>query len=265
MLAALLRDALGLDLGEGALVEAGTSFADLLPASYTADLVLSGSHADLVVEVQLARDDDKRASWPFYAASQHARSRRPTYLVVITLDRGVARWARRPIATFQGGGFVPLVIGPDEIPVVTDPEVLRSAPELAVLSAMVHGRSGGEVARAVGAAGLVAAAEVRRVDEDRGKLCFDAVLAAVGAAAGEILEAVMKAQGWEPQSEIMRNWMREAREEGRAEGMREMIAHLAGTLGIALDDERRAALSGASDAGLVALHDHLVRERRWPE
>jgi hypothetical protein len=181
MLAELLRDALGVDVGDGALAEVATSFADLSPASYAADLVLSGIRGDLIVELQLRSDD----------------------------------------------------------------------------------------ARAVGAAGLVAAVEVRRVDEDRGKLCFDAVLAAVGAGAGEILEAVMKAEGWEPQSEIMRNWMRDAREEGVREGetrgVRETIESLCDELGIPLDDERRAQLGALEHEALVRLARRLVRERRWPE
>ena len=268
MLARLLRDAFGIALGDAGLVEAGATFAELSPAAYTADLVLHAEDVVIVVEAQLGRDEDKRHSWPLYAASAHARERRPTYLVVVTLDRGVAAWARRPIATFQGGAFAPLVLGPDEIPVVRDLGEARASPELAVLSAPVHGRDG-ELAREVGAAGIVGAEVVARRDEDRGKLLFDAVLHALGAAAREILEAMMRTQGHEYRSELVREWLQqgrlEGREEGRLEGVRDVVRHLCGALAIELTEARRSALEGMDVEALVQLSEHLARERRWPE
>jgi len=36
--------------------------------------------------------------------------------------------------------FTPFVLGPDEIPPITDTKLTRKYPELGVLSAMIHGR-----------------------------------------------------------------------------------------------------------------------------
>jgi len=38
-----------------------------------------------------------------------------------------------------GWAFVPVVLGPDSVPVVTEPDRARQDPELAVLSALAHG------------------------------------------------------------------------------------------------------------------------------
>lgn len=266
-----MRDAFGVEAGEAPLVESGATFTELAPAAYAADLVLSGDVV-LVCEVQLQRDDDKRWSWPFYATSAHARERRPTYLVVVAMDRGVAEWARSPIATFQSGTFAPLVIGPQEIPRVTSEREALAAPELAVLSALAHA-SEPDAARAVGAAGLAAAELVARTDEDRGKLYLDAVLDALGGAAREILEEVMGMQGYEYRSEIVRGWIREGlqqgiqqgREEGRLLGMRELVVHLCAALGVEVSPERRATLEGMDAQALEALSERIARERRWPD
>jgi hypothetical protein len=62
-------------------------------------------------------------------------------LLVLTLSRGTARWARQPIDIGHPGFELrPLVIGPDEVPTILNPDKAQADPELAVLSAMAHGR-----------------------------------------------------------------------------------------------------------------------------
>src|SRR5205814_9322585 len=98
----------------------------------------------VIVEVQRQPDPDKRFAWPFYTAALHARMRCPVCLLVIATTPAVARWARRPIRSFQPkAGFVPLVVGPEAIPRVTDPAAAEQAPELAVLSVLAHGAEKG--------------------------------------------------------------------------------------------------------------------------
>src|SRR5262249_37333537 len=55
-----------------------------------------------------------------------------------------AAWCSTPIAV-NGSGFVltPQVLGPAEVPVVTNPELARHQPQLAVLSAAAHGERSG--------------------------------------------------------------------------------------------------------------------------
>lgn len=126
----------------------------------------------IVLEVQLRRDEAKPYSWPLYLAALRARWRCPCLLLVVTPSESVARWAARPIDLGQpGSSFVPLVLGPSAIPVVTDPERARRSPELALLSVQAHGHS--EAALAVGQAAASAAAGLKRwrAEPHRGIIC----------------------------------------------------------------------------------------------
>ena len=68
--------------------------------------------------------------------------------------------------------FVPIVLGPESLPRITDVEEAVEAPELAVLSALAHGNDpkGVEVV-------LAAVAASAGLDEERGKLYCDLVTA----------------------------------------------------------------------------------------
>lgn len=100
----------------------------------------------VIVEVQLDEDDDKHFSWPFYTYGLRYRLRCPVKLLAICPAERVATWAARTIDLgHPGSTLTPLVLGPDQIPQVVDPEQATRLPELAVLSALAHGgRPGGE-------------------------------------------------------------------------------------------------------------------------
>jgi len=62
-------------------------------------------------------------------------------LLVVTSSARVARWARSPIPLgHPGTTLTPLVIGPDDVPIVEDATLALADPELGVLSAIVHGQ-----------------------------------------------------------------------------------------------------------------------------
>lgn len=119
---------------------------DLLPTEYRADAVVVLTHDEepvmaVVVEVQLRRDGDKRWSWPVYVTTLRARLRCPVELLVICPDAGIAGWCVTPIRLGASGSQVtPLVLGPELVPLVTDPEQAAQAPELTVLSALAQRR-----------------------------------------------------------------------------------------------------------------------------
>src|SRR5690349_3221908 len=98
-----------------------SDLSQVLPSELRSDAVVEmlehgGQRTGLIVEVQLAKDPDKRFSWPSYAAALHARLRAQVCLVVLTFDQQVARWAARPIRTLQlGSRFQPIVLGPRQI------------------------------------------------------------------------------------------------------------------------------------------------------
>ncbi|WP_199034266.1 hypothetical protein [Glycomyces salinus] len=105
----------------------------------------------LLFEVQRGRDDDKRYSWLDYIASARTRLQCPVALVVITFDEATAKWTSEPIQTGHPGLILrPLLIGPSQIPVITDPDEGRENVSIALLSLIAHGggEQGGDVIRA---------------------------------------------------------------------------------------------------------------------
>jgi hypothetical protein len=220
--AEILREAWGVEVpaGNRARVEEST-LTQVVPTEYRADLVVL--HGDsppsfgLVIEAQLEVKPEKRFSWPLYAAALRARIRAPACVVVVTCDPAVADWAAAPIDTGQPGSpFRPLVLGPASVPVVTDAERAGGAPELAVLSALAHGQGerGLEIA-------LATVAAVARLDSDRATFYNDLVLAALGKAAREALEALMFTGKYEYQSNFARHYFGQGKAQGIAEGIAE--------------------------------------------
>ena len=169
----------------------------------------------LIVEVQLSRRATKRWSWPVYVAGVRERLRCPALLLVVTPDRGVAKWARREIALGPFGDRIqPLVLGPAEIPAVADLREAARRPELALLSLVAHT---GDAQRATGRAGFVAAEAAR--SEKKKKLYYDFVRLVLGRAAGPILEELMQDQKY--LSAFARKYVAEGEAKGKAKGRAE--------------------------------------------
>jgi hypothetical protein len=148
----LLRDVLQLQLPPFHDVRAGSAdLTDIQPAEYRADLVLlimkdaaaAGNAAPafgIVVEVQLSADERKRFVWPVYVANLRARLKCPVCLLVVAANERVARWAAQTVEMGGDHRFTPFVLGPSAVPEITDEKRACADPELAVLSAMAHGR-----------------------------------------------------------------------------------------------------------------------------
>ncbi|WP_437713321.1 hypothetical protein WMF45_46500 [Sorangium sp. So ce448] len=215
--AEMLHDALGhpVPTFTEARVES-SDLTELVPSDRRADVVvvlLVGEQQPamaIVVEVQLGVDPDKPYVWPVYVTQTRARHRCPTRLLVVTINAKMARWSARPIDTgHPGWTLTPLVLGPQGVPVVTDAEQAKAAPEAVVLSAMAHGQS--EVAEAIGMAFFSGAAD--ELDEERRAVYGDLVLSSLNAAARRKLEAMMKS-GYQFQSEFARGYVAKGRQEG---------------------------------------------------
>ena len=135
-------------------------------------------------------------------------------LVVVTPDPVVAAWAARPLRLGHPGvSLRPIVIGPDEVPVVRDGAEAAAAPEILVLSAMMHGKGEGaeDIARAAFAA-------VRGLDAERATLYTDVILVSLRAAARGILEDFMANGTYQYQSDFAKRYVAEGEARGRAEG-----------------------------------------------
>lgn len=104
----------------------------------------AGNSFLLAVEAQGKKDSEKEANWTYYLAHLYAKYRLPPILLVVCQDRNTARWAKRPVrvGTPQWTSLTmhPLVLGPHNVPLVTDPVKAAEDVPLATLSAITHGR-----------------------------------------------------------------------------------------------------------------------------
>ena len=167
-----------------------------------------------MVEIQRNPDEGKRQTWPLYCASAHAQLRCAVWVVVIAPDHKVAAWAAQPIDTFQPGtGFAPVVIGPNEIPRVTDPRRALASPGLALLSAIVHGHEpGGEQVAIAAVDGLAS------VEPDRATLCLQILQALLDDVVFAAVEAHMELSNFPYRIPFARKAYEQGREQGREEG-----------------------------------------------
>lgn len=192
------------------------------PAELRADALIllregTKNRLALVVEVQRHRDSRKRWSWPSYEVAAHERYRCATLLLVLAPDPGVARWARRPIPLGNGGSVRPLVLSGPQVPAITDEETARRLPELAVLSAMMHGAGEPELAARIA---LVAELAVQDLPGTRGRLYTDFIEKALSQAAILLLEErLMSLPNYQWKSAFALKHRGEGREEGLEEGL----------------------------------------------
>ncbi len=91
----------------------------------------------VIVEPQMQWDQDKLSMWPRYCCVAAYAHGVPVYLVVVTNLVSIAR--RIPTRLEFGAIAVePLVIGPEEIPLVVEREVATAEPEWTLLSIWLH-------------------------------------------------------------------------------------------------------------------------------
>lgn len=266
--AELLAEPLGaaLPAWREARIDSG-DLTDVLPTEYRADAVVTLTGDDgrvtlsVVVEVQLGRDPVKRWSWPVYVATLRARLRRPAVLLVVCADRSVATWCAKPIELGHPGlVLAPVVVGPDHVPVVTDPGTATASPELAVLSALAYGadEEQDKVLPALHAA-------LGSIDDERATLYADVVLAALPVAARRRLETLMATCTYQYQSDFARRYFgqgkaegkvegkvegrAEGRVEGRVEGQVRALLAVLDARGVQVSEQAHARITGCGDLG----------------
>jgi hypothetical protein len=254
-------------------LEAGPAeIRELIPTSLRVDAVVLLRKSEpvmvILVEVQLGRDEDKPYSWPFYVAGARLRYRCPVVLLVYAVDPAIARWCARPIHQGQPGSpFVPLVVGPGQVPRVTDPEEAKAAPFRAILSALAHGgEPGGEAVAVAALAGL------SPMGEDERGVWIELLWAGLNEAARKALEAAVNVENFKEQLPFYQEGLAKGTErgldlglsQGRKEGLRAAVETACDLLDIELTEARKAHLAGLDVAGLEALRQHLKQHRAWP-
>jgi hypothetical protein len=241
-----------------------SDLSNLRPAEYRADLVLflvRGSHKVLgvIVEVQLACDEDKPYAWPAYIANLRARHRCPVCLLVVTIEDAVARWAAKSIELGPGTRCNPWVVGPSNTPAVTELQDAQENVELAVLSAIEHGQSADiPLAARVASAAILASADI---DAERSRLYLDLILISLSQNAPEAFEATMNSLGFEYQSDFARRYFGQGKAEGRVEIILKQLALRFGLLTEVIQTRVR----GAQDAQLDAVAERVLTAQTLEE
>ena len=137
------------------------------------------------------------------------------------------------------------------MPEVTDEIEACENPELAVLSAMAHGRDD-NVTRAVEIA-LAAQKASRPLDADRSKIYFDLIMGSLGEAARQALNQ-MDARTYVYHSDFAKHYIAVGKTEGRAELVLQLLTRRFG----ALDESTQARVQGSSKTDLEAIADRLL-------
>ena len=139
---------------------------------------------------------------------------------------------------------------PNAVPVVIDEATAALSPELAVLSAIVHGR--GPHAEAIGRAAVAAAP---RLDEERAALYIDVIFASVHAVARTVIEGLMANGTYEYQSDFALRYVAKGREEGRQEGRQEgrasAVLAVLDARGVEVPVEARARVLACTDVATL--------------
>ncbi|MFD4504341.1 hypothetical protein [Streptomyces sp. NPDC058457] len=201
----------------------------------------------LVVESQGEVDGRKRGSWPYYLSYLYEKYRWEPVLIVITQSAATAKWAAQPIQLGLRGWesltVRPLVLGPENVPVIADErEAVRDVP-LAVLSAMTHGRG-----RNAAAILESLAAALKTIDRDSAAVFVQFVDSClVDPQAKQMWRDLMTAMQYFWRHPLAEQVREEGREEGRVQERAEMVLRVLEWRGIAVSDSVRKRVDACAD------------------
>lgn len=201
----------------------------------------------LAVEAQGRKDTGKPASWAYYAAHLHAKYRLPSVLLITCQDKGTATWAAGPFTfgpTYWPTFTVrPLVLGPHNVPPITDPVAAAKDIPLATLSAITHGKdtNAGAILKALAAA-------LKTIDTETAEIFAELTELGLGAApAAKLWRHLMTVDLAFFRSETSQRLRAEGREEGLVQGRAEDILRILERRGVKTPDTVREQVSTCAD------------------
>ncbi|MFF3317245.1 hypothetical protein ACFYV5_17300 [Streptomyces sp. NPDC003035] len=253
MLAPVFR-ILGVRLPPKASIEVLTpDTTELRPLERRVDSVLRVEPSDrdgflLAIEAQGRRDPDKASSWTYYLAYLHAKYGVPALLLVVCQDRGTARWAAGPFTIgvdhWTSLTTRPLVLGPDNVPVITDPAEASRNLAMAAFSAMTHGRD--QQAPAI----LEALAEALG-SADPDSLSYYAELLEIGLGdtpARKTWRNLMVGSFFPGRGTLVEETYLKGKADGEAEGKAESVLRLLAGRGVPVPEVMAQRISGCTDS-----------------
>ncbi|SMF16142.1 hypothetical protein [Streptomyces sp. Amel2xC10] len=242
--------------------ELSTDLTETQPLERRVDTLLRMDTEDgsflLAVESQGEPDPRKPASWAYYLSYVYAKYRVPPVLLVVCADRGTAEWAARQVdigpRQWPALTLRPLVLGPDDVPVIDSPdEAARDIP-LTVLSAALHRRD--PYADAILNALAKALKDLSADDESTAGTYIELMEQGLGKTpAAEIWRHLMAVDLSFFQSETAQKLRAEGREEGREEGLVESRAKdiliLLAHRGVEVTEADRERIVGCDDLDVL--------------
>ncbi|MEV0847821.1 hypothetical protein AB0J21_18455 [Streptomyces sp. NPDC049954] len=233
-------------------------------------LKVEGKEADgsflLAVEAQGKKDHAKPDAWAYYVTYLRSKYALPTVLMVVCQSRATAAWAAEPrhMGTPEWPTITlrPLVVGPHNMPVITDPDRARTDIPLTVLSAVTHAADPD-----VDAILKALSTALRDVSEDQANTFVE--LTAQGLGRGRAahqwrnLVAADLSFYTSPLSQEIRD---EGRVEGRVSDRAEAVLALLARRGVDIPEAARTRVSACQDYDtLVRWFDRAVTARAADE
>ncbi|MWA06849.1 hypothetical protein F8568_042205 [Actinomadura sp. LD22] len=215
----MLRDLKGIDIPPTPLVRVeSNTFNDRPSKDFTPDTVISAGPPQqpfhgLIVEVQQEPSEAKRKQLPRYAASLWLMLNCPVTLLCICPDAATAKFFAKPITTeLPGYVLEAVVLGPDDVPAISDASEAATHPEVAVLSVLVHREQ--KVAEAfVGGLSLMS--------DDHATQYYEYAYGMASLPVRRTLEELMTSTNWPVYSPFAREHFGRGKSEGLAEGRAE--------------------------------------------
>ncbi|MFF4487506.1 hypothetical protein ACFY0F_13595 [Streptomyces sp. NPDC001544] len=144
-------EALGLPPPAKSIIEAMSPDAtEIRPMERRVDTVLKvepseGDRFMVAIEAQTRRAPDKGISWVYYVAYLRAKFELPVLLVAVCKNKPTSTWAAGPFESRVGPWATqvtrPFVLGPHNVPEITDASMVAEGPAMATISAIVHSES----------------------------------------------------------------------------------------------------------------------------
>ncbi|WP_143591655.1 hypothetical protein [Thermoactinospora rubra] len=205
----------------------------------------------VIVESQLKEDHKKPAAWAYYASYMQANYGTDPVLLVICRDLATAKWARQVHRLGLSDApcllLHPLVLGPDNVPVLDTLDAACANPSLAVLSSLVHSLGPqasdilGVLAPALATIDVETALDLSHVTE----------AGLEGTPALQIWRALMSAMTFPYQTELERQGeakgLAKGRVEGRAEGEAIAVLRVLRRRGIPVPEDARQRIAACTD------------------
>ncbi|WKK26497.1 hypothetical protein QZH56_13425 [Streptomyces olivoreticuli] len=206
----------------------------------------------LAIEAQGRQDRAKPVSWAYYMSFLKAKYACPVLLLVVCHDKATADWAAGPfrlgVEDWTSLSVHPLVMGPGNVPVITDPEEAAEDLAMATFSAMTHGSSEDApaildaLARALGAA-----------DPESSTYYSELLEIGLGdSRAGETWRKLMPIRTYFPgRGTMIELALQEGETKGRAEERAQMVLRVLETREVAVTPEVRERVVQCADLDML--------------